>query len=109
MRKGVAARVSESGKGATAESVAQILCIPDTRDARLSGKLRSGYTSRFARGHIARSTHLSTGSRRAPVDNNGLGAAIGAGRRDDGDLHGGDRPLDRRHCDADNRRRARRV
>ena len=109
MRKELAARVSESGKGATAESVAQILCIPDARDARLSGKLRFGYTSRFARGHIARSTHLSTGSRGAPVENNGVGTAIGAGRRDDGDLHGGNRHLDRRHGDADNRRRARWV
>jgi len=50
MRKGVAARGSESGEGATAESGAQILCIPDARDARLSGSHRSSYTSRFARG-----------------------------------------------------------
>ena len=50
MRKGVAARVSESGEGATAESGAQIFCIPDARDARLSGSHRSSYTSRFARG-----------------------------------------------------------
>ena len=47
---GVAARVSESGEGATTESVGQILCIPDARDARLSGRHRSSYTSRFCAG-----------------------------------------------------------
>jgi hypothetical protein len=41
-------RVSKSGEGATAESAAQILCIPDSRNARLSGARRSSYTSRFA-------------------------------------------------------------
>jgi hypothetical protein len=46
------ARVSKSGEDGTAESAAQILCIPDARDARLSRGHRSSYTSRFASGAV---------------------------------------------------------
>jgi len=60
-------------------------------DAMLSGDVDTGKT--ILRDYI-----------KATIGFEKLGAATGAGGRDDGDLHGGDRPLDRRHRDADDRR-----
>src|SRR6516225_9984785 len=109
MRKGVAVRVSESVRGATAAPVAQILCIPDAPDARLLTGIALATCRVLHRGRIARSTDRPTESRGAADDRGPIGAATGAGGRDDGDLHGGSEHFDRCHCDADDRRRARRI
>jgi|SRR6516162_5644010 len=100
MRKGMAARVSASGRSAAAEPAAEILCIPDALDARLLRGIAPATCRVLHRGRIARSTYRPTESRGAPDDRGPIGAAIGPGGRHDGDLHGGDRHLDRGHRDA---------